>query len=43
MAEVLVSGSEYAIVRPRERMQALTAGERVPGFVRVRPVGDARA
>lgn len=37
--EVLVSGGEYAIVRPRERMQALTAGERVPGFVHVRPVG----
>lgn len=31
--EVLVSGSEWAVVRPRERVQALTAGERVPAFV----------
>ncbi len=36
--EVLVSGGEWAVVRPRERVQALTAGERVPGFVRA----DAR-
>ncbi len=34
--EVLVSGGEFALVRPRERMQALTAGERVPAFVRAR-------
>lgn len=32
-AEVMVDGSDYAVIRPRQTLESLWAHERVPGFV----------
>jgi diaminopimelate decarboxylase len=35
VAEVLVRGEEFFIIRERETLQDLVRGERVPGFLEV--------
>jgi diaminopimelate decarboxylase len=39
-AEVLVNGDEYAVVRQRQKVEEIWAGERIPSWLAQKPVGS---